>query len=101
VAAKLRFRGYESGSLSGLLDVRDAKAVIFYTQPELKMLYNFFKNQGVLLEQKPYGVAEAIGALEKNGVHIKTRNSYSAFLGSHARSLRQVTNQFKYLILGA
>jgi hypothetical protein len=101
IAAKLRFRGSESGNLSELLGVKDVKAVLFYTQPELKMLYNFFKSQGVLLDQRPYEADEAVETLEKNGVHMQTKKSYGEFLVKHAGPLRSITNQFSYLILQA
>lgn len=101
VAEKLRFRSSEGGCLTELLKVQDKKAVIFYTQPELKMLYNFFKEQGTLLDQKPYDVAEAIAMLEQNEVHFYNKKAYASFLGSRAKSLRAITGQFEYLILGA
>ena len=99
VAGKLKFAKKERGTLTSLLGVKDKKAVIFYTHPELKMLYNFLKRRGVLLDQKTYEPREAIEMLEKNGVSVHGRNDYAQFLESRAKPLRGITDQFNYLIL--
>jgi cyclopropane fatty-acyl-phospholipid synthase-like methyltransferase len=101
VAARLRFAHVERGTLSGLLQAKNTKAVVFYMQPELKMLYGFLKRLGVSVDQKAYSPEEAIEALRKSGVGLAGEKEYSAFLESQARPLKKITDQFSYLILEA
>ena len=98
VAERLGFRT-KRGSLTRLLGINNKKAIIFYTQPELKVLYNFFKRQGIFLDQKAYEIKEVIELLEKNGVQIPRKKDYAGFLEKHAKPLRKITDQFNYLIL--
>lgn len=98
VAERLGFRT-RRGSLTHLLGISNKKAIVFYTQPELKTLYNFFKRQGIFLDQKAYEIEEVIELLEKKGVHISGRRDYVKFLEKHAKPLRKITDQFNYLIL--
>ncbi|UCC91992.1 MAG: methyltransferase [Candidatus Aenigmatarchaeota archaeon] len=98
VAGRLGFR-IKRGSLTRLLGINKKKAVVFYTQPELKALYNFFKRQGVFLDQKAYEIGEVIELLEKNGVRIPRRKDYAEFLEKHAKPLQKITDQFNYLIM--
>ncbi|MEE9323868.1 MAG: class I SAM-dependent methyltransferase [Candidatus Aenigmarchaeota archaeon] len=98
VAKRLGFRT-KKGSLTKLLGINNKKAVIFYTQPELKTLYNFFKRQGIFLDQKAYEIREVIELLKNNEVRISNRKDYGKFLEKHAKPLRKVTDQFNYLIL--
>ncbi len=100
-AQKMKFRNIERGRMTELLEIRDKKAVIFFTQPELKMLYNFFRKRGILMDQRAYEAEEAVGLLEKTGVTVDKRKDYAAFLESCARPLRGITDQFGYLILEA
>jgi hypothetical protein len=98
VAERLRFRK-KGGSLTRLLGVNNKKAIIFYMQPELKTLYNFFKRQGVFLDQKAYEIEEIVRILENSGVRISSGKKYAKFLEKHAKPLRKITDQFNYLIL--
>jgi hypothetical protein len=101
VADRLKFAKKERGTLTGLLAVRDRKAVLFYTRPELKMLYAFLKRSGILVDQKAYSPEEAVVALRNAGVEMRNGKAYAEYLESRAKSLREVTDQFKYLILEA
>jgi SAM-dependent methyltransferase len=98
VAERLGFRA-KRGSLTKFLGINSKKAVILYTQPELKNLYNFFKRQGIFFDQKAYETEEIIQMLENSGVRISNRKNYIKFLESHAKPLRKITDQFNYLIL--
>jgi len=99
-AHKMKFRNIERGRMTDLLGIReDRKAVIFFTQPELKMLYNFLRKRGISLDQRAYEPVEVIALLEKNGVSVQKRGAYAAFLESRARPLREITDQFSYLLL--
>jgi len=98
-AQRMKFGRIERGRMSDLLGVKDRKAVIFFTQPELKMLYNFFRKRGISLDQRAYEPVEVIALLEKNGVSVQKRGAYAAFLESRARPLREITDQFSYLLL--
>lgn len=100
VAQKLGFR-IRRGVMSDLLGINQKKAVLFYTHPELKMLYTFLKKSGILLEQKAYEVGEVIPLLENNGVGLHGGKAYAAFLETQAKPLREITDQFNYLILEA
>ncbi len=98
-AAGLKLGVAEKGKLSGLLGVNQRKAILFYTRPELKMIYGFLKRRGISLDQRPYEAAEVLGILDKAGVRIAGRKGYAALLDKNARPLRGVTDQFSYLIL--
>ncbi len=98
IAKRLRFE-MEKGSLTELLGIKNRKAVILYMHPELKTLYHFLRKQGIFLEQKVYDVEEILEALESHGVHIRGRKAYADFLGKHAKPLREITDQFGFLIL--
>jgi hypothetical protein len=100
VAQKLGFRT-QRGVMTDLLGINKKKAVLFYTHPELKMLYNFFKRRGIILEQKAYEIDEVVSLLENNGVSLRGRKDYAAFLEAQAKPLREITGQFNYLILEA
>ncbi len=98
VAERLGFR-VKMGTLTRLLGINKKKVIVFYTQPELKALCNFFKRQGVFLDQKAYEIGEIIELLEKKGVRIPRRKDYAGFLEKQAKPLRKITDQFKYLIM--
>jgi hypothetical protein len=99
VADRLKFAKKERGTLTGLLGVSDKKAVLFYTRPELKMLYAFLKRSGVLIDQKAYAPEEAVETLRKAGVALRAGKAYAEYLEERAKSLREITDQFNYLIL--
>ncbi len=101
IAAKLRFAKIERGTLSRLLGVRDAKAIVFYTQPELKMLYGFLKRLGKPVEQRAYAPSEAVEALKRSGVRVFDGKDYASYLEKRAKPLTCVTDQFEYLLLEA
>jgi hypothetical protein len=100
IAQKLGFR-IRRGGMSDLLGINKKKAVLFYTHPELKMLYGFFKKRGTLLEQKAYEADEVIALLEKHGVSLHSSKDYAALLEAQAKPLNTITGQFNYLILEA
>lgn len=98
VAGKLGLKAGK-GKLTGLLGMKKKKAVIPYLQPELKVLYNFFKGLGSALEQRPYTTDELLDVLEGNGVSFSDRKGYGKFLGRCEKPLSNVTDQFRYMIL--
>jgi len=99
-AEKIKFKLIEKGNLTKLLGIKDRKAILFYMQPELKMLYNFFRKRGILIDQRPYPAEEITAILANNGVGFSDRKKYAIFLEKHSKPLSRITDQFNYLILG-
>jgi SAM-dependent methyltransferase len=100
VASKLGF-AVRRGIMTEMLGINQRRAIIFYTQPELKMLYNFFKKRGILLEQRAYEVSEVLDMLESHGVRLRDREEYAKILEAQAKPLRTITDQFSYLMLAS
>lgn len=98
VAERLGFRT-RKGSLTNLMGIKKKKAVLLYTQPELKTLYNFFKRQGIFFDQRAYQPEEIVKMLGNSGVGFSSRKVYLDFLKGHSKPLNRITDQFKYLIL--
>jgi len=97
VSGQLGFRA-KTGTMTKLLGVNDRKAVIFYMQPELKILYDFFKRHGVLMDQKAYEIRELLDILGRLGVSF-SKEKYGKFLERQTKPFRNITDQFRYLIL--
>jgi hypothetical protein len=98
-AKKIGFKT-ERGILTDLLGVDKRKrAVLFYTQPELKMIYALLKRNSIPVLQKAYEIDEIIEVLEKSGLKICNKTEYKRSLLRDAKPLSKITNQFNYLIL--
>ena len=98
VAKKLGFRT-KTGRMTEFLGAKNRKAVLFYMQPELKSIYDFFKRQGIFLDQKAYEIPELMNMLERMNVSVSME--YREFLKRQAKPFRKVTDQFRYIILGS
>lgn len=98
VAKRLKF-SVNKGTLTGLMGIKKKRAILFYTQPELKMLYTFFKRQGVYLDQKPYTPEEILKLLSDQNVSFYRPKEYLKFLRKHEEPLKKITDQFRYMIL--
>lgn len=95
---KLGFQ-VERGCLSNILGIKNKKAVIFYTNPELRIIHNFFSDAGIPIEQRVYEINEIIELLENKGVKIYGKNYYFKLLNKESKNLKSITDQFNYLIL--
>ncbi|MCK5017721.1 MAG: methyltransferase [Candidatus Peribacteraceae bacterium] len=99
VAEKNNLMIKRNSTITELMGINDNKAVLFYTQPELKVLYNFFKVKGITLEQKAYRAEEVIKLLKDHGVQFFGIDNYQKFLERHEKPLKKITDQFRYMIL--
>jgi SAM-dependent methyltransferase len=96
----------KSGSLTDFLGITDEKCISTAIQPELKSLYQFYKRMGkenlfVRLEGLALTIDEFFNLLgkspEKNSV--SDPEAYKKFLEKNAVGLKEITDQFMYLIL--
>jgi len=97
VAKKLMF-SVESGTLTEFLGVKKEKFVSFFTQPELRNLYESLKSKGVLPDQRAWTVREFF---KSNRKFISTNDpeKYMEFLEKNSALLTDITDKFSYLVL--
>lgn len=97
VAKKLMF-AVERGSLTEFLGIRKKKFVSFFTQPELRNLYESLKREGVLPDQRAWTVEEFFKANRKF-IPANDPEKYMQFLEKNSLPLTDITDKFSYLVL--
>jgi SAM-dependent methyltransferase len=97
VAKKLMF-SVESGTLTEFLGIRKEKFVSFFTQPELRNLYESLKRRGVLPDQRALTVGEFLDTNRKL-ISVNDPEKYTEFLERNSVLLTDVTDKFSYLVL--
>jgi len=97
VAKKLMF-SVESGTLTEFLGIKSEKFVSFFTQPELRNLYESLKRKGVIPEQRAWTVKEFFSSNRKF-INVNDLGKYIDFLEKRASMLTDVTDKFSYLVL--
>ncbi|NIO21829.1 MAG: methyltransferase [Candidatus Aenigmarchaeota archaeon] len=97
VAKKLMF-AVESGTLTEFLGIRKKKFVSFFTQPELRNLYESLKSKGVLPDQRAWTVDEFFKSNRKF-ISVNDPRKYMEFLEKNSTLLTDITDKFSYLVL--
>ncbi|NIO22507.1 MAG: methyltransferase domain-containing protein [Candidatus Aenigmarchaeota archaeon] len=97
VAKKLMF-SVESGTLTEFLGVRKVKFVSFFTQPELRNLYESLKRKEVLPEQRALTLEEFF-RINREFINVSDPKKYMEFLEKNCAPLTDITDKFSYLVL--
>lgn len=97
VAKKLMF-AVESGSLTEFLGIRREKFMSFFTQPELRNIYESLKRKGILPDQRAQTVEDFLKDNRKF-ISVNDPKRYMEFLEKNASFLTDITDKFSYLIL--
>ena len=97
-AAKKLMFSVESGSLTDFLGISREKFVSFFTQPELRNIYESLKRRGILPDQSAQTVDEFLKE-NRELIAVNDPGKYKEFLEKNAMHLSDVTDKFSYLIL--